>query len=229
MNVEDLRTKEVKDLTDEEKQFLVDNKAELTDDERTKFEIVDEDAAAQAAADAEAKAKADKEAADVAAAEEARQAAEAGKGIEASAIAGRVTELEAQLKASREESEALRTKIDSKEVNEFLDARVKAGQIKQDQRESWANTLLASRGDARAALETQLQALPANETIGKELGGAGIAASTGATEEMDREVRKVMASAAEKGKPLGYYAAQKQVFADNPSLQERVNNETEGE
>lgn len=224
MNVEDLRTKEVKDLTDEEKQFLVDNKAELTDDERTKFEIVDEDAA-QAAADAEAKAKADKEAADVATAEEARQAAEAGKGIEASAIAGRVTELEAQLKASREESEALRTKIDTKEVNEFLDARVKAGQIKQDQRESWANTLLASRGDARAALETQLQALPANEAIGKEAGDAGRDLSVHASKELHQKVVEKISASREAGKVQTYYQAQKEVLASDTALAARVKEE----
>ena len=40
MNVEDLRAKGVKDLNDEQKQFLAEHKSELTDDERAKFGLV---------------------------------------------------------------------------------------------------------------------------------------------------------------------------------------------
>ncbi|MFI8696756.1 phage protease [Dietzia maris] len=228
MNVEELRAKEVKDLTDEEKQFLVDNKAELTAEERTNLGLTDDgdDEAAKAAAEAEAKAKADKEAADAAAAEEARKAEEATK-IEASAIAGRVSELEKQLKASREEADALRTKIDTKEVNEFLNARIAAGQIKQDQRESWANTLLASRGDARKALETQLEALPANEAIGKELGDAGRDAKVQASTELHQKVVEKIAASREAGKVQTYYQAQKEILASDTALAARVKEEEE--
>ncbi|GAA1053914.1 phage protease [Dietzia natronolimnaea] len=228
MNVEELRAKEVKDLTDEEKQFLVDNKAELTAEERTNLGLTDDadDEAAKAAAEAEAKAKADKEAADAAAAEEASKAQEATK-IEASAIAGRVSELEKQLKASRDENEALRSKIDTKEVNEFLDARITAGQIKQDQRDNWASTLLASRGEARKALETQLEALPANEAIGKELGDTGRDAKVQASTELHQKVVEKITASREAGKVQTYYQAQKEILASDTALAARVKEEEE--
>lgn len=218
MNVEELRAKEVKDLTDEEKQFLVDNKAELTEDERKALGVEDAPVETQAPAPAETPAPVETEA-----------PAPAGDGgpIEASAIAGRVSELEKQLKASREEADALRTKIDTKEVNEFLNARIAAGQIKQDQRESWANTLLASRGDARKALETQLEALPANEAIGKEVGDAGRDAKVEASKELHQKVVEKIAASREAGKVQTYYQAQKEILASDTALADRVKEEEE--
>lgn len=211
MNVEDLRAKEVKDLTDEEKKFLTDNKDQLTADERTSLGIEDEPAPAPAPAPVETPAPT-----------EAPAAGGDGTPVEASAIAGRVTELEKQLKASRDENEALRTKIETKEVNEFLDARIKAGQIKQDQKDSWSKSLLAARGDARTALETQLQALPANENIGKEVGDSGADVKLKASEQLDKEVRKIMADARAEGRALKYSEARKQVLDDNETLKSQL-------
>lgn len=226
MNVEDLRIKEVKDLTDDEKKFLDEHKADLTDDERTKFGLED---------DAAAKAEADKKAADEAAAEQAAkdeadakakadEEARAG-GVEASAIAGRVTELEKQLKASRDENEALRTKIETKEVNDFLGDRIKAGQIKQDSRDGWAKTLLASRGDARTALQTQLEALPINEDIGNEAGDAGKDVQVNASDELNKRVTKIMADAREQGKTIAYSRARAQVLVDDENLKNQLKEE----
>ena len=217
MKVEDLRSKEVKDLTDEEKNFLSENKADLTDDERTKFGLEDEPAPTpepetQAPEETQAPAETPAPQGD-------------GAPIEASAIAGRVSELEAQLKASREEGEALRTKIETKEIDEFLTARVKAGQIKQDSKDSWSKTLLASRGDARTALETQLSELPANEAIGKELGDAGKEVQVEASRELHNKVTDAIRASAEKGKHLTYYQAEKQTLASDTALAARVKEE----
>lgn len=87
MKVEDLRSKEVKDLTDEEQKFLSENKADLTDDERTKFGLEDEPAPTP---EPETQAPEETQA-------PAETPAPQGNGapIEASAIAGRVSELEA--------------------------------------------------------------------------------------------------------------------------------------
>ncbi|OLT47776.1 hypothetical protein BJF87_21410 [Gordonia sp. CNJ-863] len=215
MNVEDLRTKEVKDLNDEQKQFLSDNKSELTDDERAKFGLEDKPA---------------ETAAPETQAPETQAPAPSGDDpskIEASAIAGRVTELEKQLKASRDENEALRTKIETKEVDAFLEARVKAGQIKRDAKDSWSKTLLASRGDARTALETQLAALPANENIGKELGDAGTDAKIEASQELHNQVTAKLQASREAGKQLSYAAARKEILASDTALAERVKEEEE--
>ncbi|EON33756.1 hypothetical protein GTC6_05297 [Gordonia terrae C-6] len=212
MNVEDLRTKEVKDLNDEQKQFLSDNKSELTDDERAKFGLEDkpvETTAPETQAPETPAPQGD------------------GAPLEASAIAGRVAELEKQLKASNEREEALRTKIETKEVSEFLDARIKAGQIKQDAKDSWSKTLLASRGDARTALETQLAALPANENIGKELGDAGADVKIEASQELHNQVTAKLTASREAGKHLSYAAARKEVLASDTALAERVKEEEE--
>ncbi|NDZ93336.1 hypothetical protein G3I13_01990 [Streptomyces sp. SID6673] len=220
MNVEDLRAKEVKDLTDEQKQFLEDNKSELTDDERAKFGLEDKPAETQTPAETQAPQETE-------APTETPAPAGDGKPVEASAIAGRVSELEKQLKASRDENEALRVKIETKEVHEFLDARIKAGQIKQDSKDSWSKTLLASRGDARTALETQLEGLPVNASIGKELGDAGADVNVQASQELHTAVVAKLSASREAGKHQSYAAAQKEVLASDTALAARVKEEEE--
>ena len=212
MDVATLRAKEVADLTEEEKTFLTEHQAELTADELTKFGIE---------AETQAPATQDEEEPTPAPA----PAAEPTK-IEASAAVTAVQQENAQLKAS---IAALEDKIDSKEIGEFLTARVKAGQIKSGEVAHWTGVLKASRGDSRTQLQAGLERLPVDETLGKELGDEGAAATTGAVDELDREVRKVMASAAEGGKRVAYYSAQQQVLEANPALATRVNNETKGE
>lgn len=212
MDVATLRAKEVADLTEEEKTFLTEHQAELTADELTKFGIE---------AETPAPAPQDEEEPTPAPA----PAAEPTK-IEASAAVAAVQQENAQLKAS---IAALEDKIESKEISEFLSARVKAGQIKSGEVAHWTGVIKASRGDARTQLQAGLERLPVDETLGKELGDEGAAATTGAVDELDREVRKVMASAAEGGKRVAYYTAQQQVLEANPALATRVNNETKGE
>ena len=42
MDLSEVRVKKLEDLTDEEKAFLTEHKADLTDEERTTFQLVDE-------------------------------------------------------------------------------------------------------------------------------------------------------------------------------------------
>ena len=210
MNAEDLRAKEAKDLKEDEKTFLAEHKTELTDDERAKFGL--EDKPAETPAPAETAAPETQAPTPV--------ATDGADKIEASAIAGRVAELEKKLEASTAREEALRTKIETKEINEFLTARVKAGQIKQGSKDNWLKTLLASRGDTRTALETQLKELPVNENIGKELGDQGkeVAFET----EIDKRVEDTIKASAGK---LTYSAALKQLMASDKDFRERINAE----
>lgn len=48
MTLDEIRVKDAASLTDEEKQVLIDNKAELSDDERTKFDLVETPAVEEA-------------------------------------------------------------------------------------------------------------------------------------------------------------------------------------
>ncbi|NIL77120.1 phage protease [Rhodococcus sp. B10] len=219
MNVEELRAKEVKDLNDEQKQFLAEHKSELTPEEQAKFGLVD----------APQETEAPETQAPETEAPETQAPAPAGDGtpVEASALKGEVSELRKQLKASREETVALRTKIETKEVDEFLTDRIKAGQIKQDQKDNWSKTLLASRGDARTALETQLKELPVNEQIGKELGDGGQDVQIQASQELHKAVTAKLTASRESGKHLSYAAAQKEVLASDTALAARVKEEEE--
>lgn len=85
--------------------------------------------------------------------------------------------------------------------------------------------MLASRGDARTALETELSELPANEAIGKELGDAGKEVQVEASRELHTKVTEAIRASAEKGQHLTYYQGEKQTLASDTALAARVKEE----
>lgn len=228
MKLEEIRAKQVADLTAEEKAFLVDNKADLTAEELKTFELED-------TTDADAKAEADKEAADKAAADEAKatadtEAAEAARvaaeGVEASAkpvsiTASQLAKLEADATAGRE---ALQ-KLAKAEASAIVSASVNAGQIKSGDAAKWTDQLLASSGAGREQLETLLKGLPVNKELGEELGDAGANVHADATKEVDSRVKTVRADARKDGKELSYSEARKQVLAADANLKEQLKEE----
>lgn len=225
MKLEDIRAKEVADLTAEEKAFLEENKADLTVDELTKFELksdvdaakeqADKDAADKAAAEEAAKAEADAKAAEEAAKVEA--SAKGNVTISASELAG--------LKASAARADALAAEIDRKEVTNLITASVKAGQIKSGEKDKAIELVLASSGDQRTKLEAFIAGLPVNASLGKEEGDTGAEAIVNAQAELDKRVRQVQASARAEGKNTAYAAARKQVLADDPELNAQLKEE----
>jgi hypothetical protein len=171
MELDKLRVKPLEELSDDEKAFLTEHKADLTDEELKTFGLGEtEDEAAKAAAEKEAadKAAAEKEAAEKAEAE-AKAAEEASK-LEASALGGltaaQVKQLQADAKAGREAS----LKLAKKEAQEFVAASIANGRIKSEHSDEAVDLLLASAGDQRTRLETFINNLPENPLLAGEEG-----------------------------------------------------------
>lgn len=167
MTLEEIRAKQVAELTDEEKAFLAEHKSELTAEELKTYGLEEEeDEAAKAAAAKEAadKEAADKAAADALAAEEAKKLEASAKklGIEAKELA----QLRADAKAGREAKEQLATN----EARQFVQASIAAGRVKSDQQDNAVSLLLASSGKQRTALETFINSLPENPILKAEAG-----------------------------------------------------------
>ncbi|MBV1778688.1 phage protease [Paeniglutamicibacter sp. ABSL32-1] len=229
MTLEEIRAKQVADLTAEEKAFLADNKADLTAEELKTFGLEEtDDAAAQAAADKEAadKAAADEAAKATADAEAAEAARVAAEGVEASAkpvsiTADRLAKLEADAAAGREAQQ----KLAKAEAAAVVSASVKAGQIKSGDAGKWTDQLLASSGAGRAQLESLLKGLPVNKELDQEIGDAGANVHADAMKEVDTRVKTVRADARKEGKDLSYAEARKQVLAADANLKEQLKEE----
>lgn len=222
MKLEDILAKQVSDRSDEEKAFLSDHKSELSAEQQTQLDTEASDAEAKAQADKEAadKAAAEKADADAKAAEEAAKVEAARKG-QTTISADRLAKLEADAQAGREaKAELERTKADG-----IVASAVKDGRIKSGDKEGWVKQLLASHGDSRTQLESLLASLPANETLGVELGGAGKTVSTDAGEELHSKVTASIKACAEKGKVVPYSQARREVLDAEPELAQRVKEE----
>lgn len=219
MKLEDILAKQVSERSEEEKTFLGEHSADLTDEQKTQLETEVSDQAAKDAADkaAEEQAAKEKAEADAKAADEEAARVEASRDGKAVTInADRLAKLEADAKAGLEASR----KLEEKEVDEFLTARVKAGQIKQDRKDSMAKILLASRGETRQAFEAELTNLPINAGIGQELGDAGKEVAFEA--EIDKRVEERIKAS---NGTLTYSAALKQLMASDKDFRERINAE----
>lgn len=231
MTLEDIRAKDAADLTEDEKSFLAEHKAELTAEELKTFGLEEADDAAKAAAekeaaDAAAAEEAAKAEADAKAAEEAEAAEEAAK-IEASAKpvtidAARLAKLEADAAAGREAQQ----KLAHNEASEFASARIKAGQIKSGQKDGLVKILLASRGDERKELEAFLTALPQNKLVTDgEIGDGGTTITADAADVVHERVQKVLADARAAGKSKSYADARKEVLDADETLKDQLKEE----
>ena len=225
MELEAIRAKEVADLTNEEKTFLSEHKADLTDDERTKFGLVDEPTEpvtpvtpAEPAAPAEPTTPA---------APATEPVAEPAAPVQASAPTGvqitadRLAKLEADAEAGRKAM----AQLERDRVDNIVAASVTAGQIKSDDKAGWVDVLTASSKDQQVKIQSLLASLPTNEHLGEELGGEGAAVSTDATQELHRKVVASIKEADAKGKVLAYSTARKDVLTADPALAQRVKEE----
>lgn len=220
MKLEDIRKKEAADVTAEEKQFLVDNKAELTADEVTKFELGD--APTETPAPQETQSPAETEA-------PAETQAPAENGVQAS-VKGIVSisadELN-KLKASAARADELAAEIAKDKAEAFVGGAIKAGQIKSGDKTKWVDQLLASRGDSRKDLEALIDGLPKNEDLGNEVGDQGKEATATAATELHSKVTASVKASAEKGVVVQYSQARKEILKTDEALAQRVKNEME--
>jgi|GEM_PF-6493560 len=228
MDLKEIRAKQVADLTEEERTFLSENKADLTAEELKTFGLEEsEDEATNADA---AKEAADKEAAEQAEADAKTAAEQAEKDkIEASRNGGvsitadRLAKLEADAQAGRE----ARQQLDQRDAEEIVDRSIKAGQIKSGDKTRWTKQLLASRGDDRKELEALLAGLPKNEIDGKEIGDQGAAVTASASAELHAQTAAAIKASADKGSVLPYSQARKDILAADAELKQRIKDEEE--
>lgn len=210
MKIEEIRAKEVADLTDEEKTFLSEHKEELTDEERTKFDLVEAPETPETPETPEVP--------ETPEAPEQPETPEPGK-VEASQKGVQISQSELdKLRADAEAGRAASETLRKKEAEDIVGGAIKAGQIKSGDKDKWVKQLLASRGDSRTNLEALISTLPKNEELGKELGDKGKEATVEASVELDKRVRQIMADARAEGKPLAYSAARTQVLDADANL-----------
>lgn len=203
MNLKDLLAKDHNEWTEAERQFVADNKAELTAEQKTKFGF-EEKPAEKPKEDAPAP----------------TPPADPAKPVEASEGAQTATISASELKSLQETAAQYRRE----KAEGVVDEHVKRGAIKQDQAEKWTTTLLASEGDARKNLEAMLTALPGSAIIASENGTDKDAAksTTSALDELDTKAKGIV-SASEGKVSLG--DAYKQAQDQDTDLRDRVNKE----
>lgn len=198
--LEEVRVKKASDLSADEKAFLETKKSELNEAELKSFGIT-----ADAAPEKKPTAK---------------------KPVQASAVEGQVTisaDALAKLQADAAQGVEAAQKLARNEASAFAVARVSAGQIKSDQKDTLVKILLASKGDTRAELETFVQGLPENKIItAGELGSGEGGEGTTASEQLTSKASKIVADS--NGK-VQFAEAIKQVLASDGDLRDKVNAE----
>lgn len=195
LKLEDVRILEASALTDEHKTFLEEHKAELSTEELKKFDI-----------------KADETPADPAPTK-----------VEANAQTVSISASElADLKSAAAQGVAAAQTLAQKEASDFASARIQAGQVKSDQKDSLVKILLASSADTRTELETFLSGLPENEDIKAGEQGHSSTVDASASTEMFEKAEKIVADS--QGKET-LTSALKTVLASDKDLAARVDQE----
>lgn len=190
--LEEVRVLEASAITADQRKFLEDNKAELSADELTKFNI-----AAGESTEGDDPTKVEGNAQNVT--------------ISASVLAA----LEAKAEQGVQAAQALA----QKEASDFAKARIEAGQVKSDDKEALTKILLASSGEARTDLEAFLSGLPVNADITAGEQGKSNTVDSSASDEMFEKAQKVVADS--NGKTT-LTTALKNVLANDSDLRDRV-------
>lgn len=193
--LEEVRVLEASAITADHREFLEANKAELTAEELTKFDI-----------------KADETPADPQPTK-----------VEGSAQSVTIDASElASLKAAAQQGVEAAQKLAQKEASDFVKPLVAAGQVKSEESERLVKILLEASAETRKELEGFLNGLPKNEKLAAgELGEAN-GADTSATDQLMEAANKIVADSQGKTR---INEAVKQVLASDADLRARVEGE----
>ncbi|MFC8008946.1 phage protease [Streptomyces cinereoruber] len=195
MTLAEILAKKAEDRSEEEKSFLIEHQAELTDDQRTALE-------GEGAGDDTQPTEEQKEA------EKIQASIKAGTHmvVEASAFKA----LESQVKASAETIKG----YELEKVKTSVESHVARGAIKSDDASKWVDKIMADR-----SLEGMLATLPSNTSVNASARGDGSDSHADPVKALDVEVKAVMASA-----KVDYKTALAKVRVDNPALYEAYDN-----
>lgn len=214
MNLEEVRVKKPEELSAEEKTFLEEHKADLTDEERTSFGLVQTGDEGEGKDAGTGEGKGADDAGDGGEGQgdgTGQQASGAAHGLSASQI----KQLQADAAAGREaQQELLKSRLMAS-----VDSAITRGAVKSDQREDAVKVLMASTDAQRPALLDFIKNLPDNSLLASEIGDGGSAERSAEDELRERAANVVKES---DGK-TSYADAIKGVMASDTALRERVN------
>lgn len=236
--LEEVRAKDQAALSEEEKSFLVEHKAELTAEEQKKFgfevtaevQETEEQKNERLAAEAKAKEEADAKAkADAEAAEAARNTAPdltAAQPIMASAVKG--DEGKVVMAASEvKELFDFRNQAQKKETEDFVKEHVARGAIVASETQKTVDMLVNATGSTRDSLKEMITKLPNNPVLASENGSsekAGEAVS--AVEQIQKKAEAIVASAKAENREMKIGDAISQVRKENPELVKQADEES---
>lgn len=203
MDINALRVKAADDVSGPEQRFLQAHAAELSAEERTKFEIAE-----PVKAD-------DKKPVEV-------------KATEIKGDEGTVIVQAAELKGVLDEVATLKASYlnsDKEKVHEEVKKHAAHGHIKADRIDSWTNRIVASEGTAREELLADLAAIPDNPVLAATQGSAdGEEGNTGvdARGALVNKALELQAAARKEGKTLSIEAAMDEARAADKDLAVRA-------
>lgn len=201
MNIEALRVKAADEVTGPEQRFLQANYAQLSADERTKFELVSPTE---------------------------KETPKVIKASEVTGTEGNVTVQAADLKAQNDKIKELDTTVgtlktsveasEKEKVAQFVDKQIDRGAIIADQKDKWVGQILAD-----ATNKELLEKLPSSKVLGGKQGGNASESSDKSGKEQLTAKAQELVAADTTGK-LGIQAAYTQVSTDpkNKELVERA-------
>lgn len=199
MNLDALRVKASADLTAEERTFVEAHAAELSADEKTKFDIKVEATSTTATG-------------------------QTVKTVDASTVTGNegLVAVEAsQLKALNDQVGALTQESKDRkhaEASATVDAAITEGKIKADQKDAWIGRI-----EADASMATVLTDMRGDPELAKEQGGVGDVTATSGSAAA--ELKGKIDAAMKEDTKLKYVEAQSQVLDADKDLAKRVQDE----
>lgn len=214
MDLAVIRAKELADLTAEEKEFLVANVAELTDEEKAKFEIeVEEEEGETKEEETEAETEAETEVEAEATTEETEPAPHVASVV--TMTAQQFNELAAQAEMGKKALQEVRTMTLAREVEQlvFSDTN-KAGRFLPKDKSAVLSFMSTLEDKQRKAFNELIARIPA-QSLFNELGtGDDHAVADDPATELNAKV----ASLRSEDKALDYRTAVTRVFKENPEL-----------
>lgn len=204
VNIEDVRKKSPADLTEDEKNFLVEHKSELSDTEVQTFGLQDQpvEGGKEGEAIVEPAKPAETPAEPVAADDKTKG------GVVISA-----DEHAALVRMANEGAEARRM-LAQKEASDKVDEHVKRGAIKASQAEQAIDFLMASDSKSVKKFEEFLKELPSNDLVTAGEMGDSAAIDAKKADSLDAKAQEIMAA----DKTIEYSVALKMAASQEPHL-----------
>lgn len=167
MDLEKVRVKKPEELTDDEKAFLEEHKADLSDEERTAFGLEVEPEPTPEP-------------------QPSQQASAVNGGLTASQIK--------QLQADAAAGRAAQQELLKSRLTASVDSAIARGAIKSDQKQEAVDVLMASSETGREKLLSFIKNLPENKLLASEIGDGGTDARSAQDELADRAANVVKES-----------------------------------